>query len=234
MDQQAEITSIILSSFAAFWETVLGFLPKVIATFLILVVGILLAKAARIVVSRLLQLFRFDQLVEKTGLESYIIGSDYNIRFSGLISGTIYWLIILMMITSIAELLGLQVISDLFEKVVLYLPNIILAMVILIIGTIFSRIVNRYVFNNLKELSMDFALKVALVAEVVVQVFVWFLALEQLQVNTILLLVLFSCLMGAAALAAALAFGLAGKDLAAEILVRSRRGIESGIEEGRK
>lgn len=234
MDQQAEITSIILSSFAAFWETVLGFLPKVIATFLILVVGILLAKAARIVVSRLLQLFRFDQLVEKTGLESYIIGSDYNIRFSGLISGTIYWLIILMMITSIAELLGLQVISDLFEKVLLYLPNIILAMVILIIGTIFSRIVNRYVFNNLKELSMDFALKVAMVAETVVQVFVWFLALEQLQVNTILLLVLFSCLMGAAALAAALAFGLAGQAMAAEILERSRRGIESGIEEGRK
>ena len=231
MNQSTEISEVILTSFAAFWETILGFLPNIIATILVLVLGIALAKAARLVVGRVLRFFRFDSLVEKTGLESYIIGDEYKITFSDLISGVVYWLIILMTITSIADLLRLEVISDLFEKIVLYLPNIILALIILIIGIIFSRIVNRYVFNNLKSLSMDFALTAAIFAEIVVQIFVWFLALEQLQINTVLLTIVLSCVMGAVSLAFAIAFGKAGQTIAAEMIEKGRKRIESGLDE---
>ena len=225
------IPSVILGAFTAFWETVLGFLPNVIATVLLAVLGLILAKVSKIAVDRLLSLFKFDSLVEKTGLESYIAASDYNIRISNVISGTIYWLIILMTVTSIADLLHLEVISDLFERIVLYLPNIILAMVILIVGTIFSRIVNRYVFNNLKGFDMDLALTLAVVSEVVVQIFVWFLALEQLHVNTTLLLIVLSAVFGSMALACALAFGIAGQEVAREMINRARSKIEGGLDE---
>ena len=226
-----DIPSVLLRAFGGFWETVVGFLPNLLATLLVAGIGLVFAKAAKIAVDRLLALFKFDQLVEKTGLESYMSATDYNVRISNVISGTIYWLIILMTVTSIADLLHLQVISDLFERVVLYLPNIIVAMVILIVGTIFSRIVNRYVFNNLKRFAMDFALTVSVVAEVVVQLFVWFLALEQLHVNTTLLLIVLSAVLGSIALACALAFGLAGQDIAREMLAKMRSKIEGGLEE---
>ena len=226
-----KIPSVIIGAFAAFWETVLGFLPNVIATFLVAILGLVLAKVSKITVDRILSLFKFDSLVEKTGLESYIAASDYDIRISNVISGTIYWLIILMTVTSIADLLHLEVISELFERIVIYLPNIILAMVILIIGTIFSRIVNRYMFNSLKEFDMDMALSVAVVAEVIVQIFVWFLALEQLHVNTTLLLIVLSALLGSIALACALAFGLAGQDVAKEMINKARNRIEGGLDE---
>ncbi len=225
------IPSVILGAFAAFWETILGFLPNIIATLLLAILGLFLAKVSKIAVDRLLGLFKFDRLVERTGLESYIAASDYDVKISNVISGTIYWLIILMTVTSIADLLHLEVISDLFERIVIYLPNIILATVILIVGTIFSRIVNRYVFNNLKEVAMDFALTLAVVAEVVVQVFVWFLALEQLHVNTTLLLIVMSAILGSIALACALAFGLAGQEIAREMLQGARKKIESGLDE---
>ena len=225
------IPSVLIGAFAAFWETVLGFLPNVLATLLVLVLGLLLAKVSKLLVDRLLGLFKFDLLIERTGLESYIAGSDYKVTIANLISGTIYWLIILMTITSIADLLHLQVISDLFERAVLYLPNIILALIILIFGTIFSRIVNRYVFNNLKKLSMDYALTLSIVAEIIIQVFIWFLALEQLQVNTVLLLIVLISVFGSLALACGLAFGFAGRELASELLTKARSKIEGGLDD---
>lgn len=225
------IPSVVLGAFAAFWETILGFLPNVLATLLLAILGLFLAKISKIAVDRMLGFFKFDNLVERTGLESYIAASDYDVKISNVISGTIYWLIILMTVTSIADLLHLEVISDLFERIVLYLPNIILAMVILIVGTIFSRIVNRYVFNNLKDLTMDLALTMAVVAEVIVQIFVWFLALEQLRVNTTLLLIVLSAVLGSIALACALAFGLAGQEIARDMISRVRSKIESGLDE---
>ena len=209
----------------------MGFLPNIIATILVLVLGLVLAKFAKIVVERLLTLLHFDQLVQKTGLESYMRGSDYRANFTKMISGTVYWLIILITITSIADLLKLHAISDLFQRLVLYLPNIILAIIILIVGTILARIVNRYVFNSLREAAMDLALGIAIFAEIIVQVFTWFLALEQLQINTVLLTIVLGLAFGGIALAFALAFGLAGQQLAADMLSKARRKIEGGIED---
>ncbi len=224
------LSSVLLGAFAAFWETILGFMPTVIATILLLVLGLFLAKFSKLIVERLLKLFKFDLLVQKAGIESYIAASGFDFKFTGLISGTIYWLIILLTITSITELLHLQVISDLFERVVIYLPNIIAAFGILIFGTIFARICNRYVFNSLKEVTMDIALALSVVAEVVIQIFVWFLALEQLQVNTMLLLIVLSTLFAAIAFACAIAFGVAGQDLARDLINKARNKIEKGID----
>ena len=224
------LSSVLLGAFATFWETILGFMPNVLATVVVLILGLMLAKFSKIIVERLLKLFKFDLLVQKAGLEAYVVDSGYDFKFTRLISGTIYWLIILLTITSIAELLHLKVISDLFERVVLYLPNIIAAFAILIFGTIFSRIGNRYVFNSLKNTSMDIALALGVVAEVVIQIFVWFLALEQLQVNTLLLLIVLSTVFGAIAFACAIAFGFAGQDLARDLLAKARNKIEKGID----
>lgn len=225
------LSSVLIGAFAAFWETILGFMPNLLATFLVLAMGLFLAKFSKIVVDRLLKLFRFEALVQKTGLETYIASSGYDITFSNLISGTVYWLVILMTVTSIADLLHLEIISDLFERIVIYLPNVILAVVILILGTIFSRIVNRYVFNNLKERAMDLALSLGITAEVIVLIFTWFLALEQLQINTVLLLIVLTAVLSFLTLAGGIAFGLSGQKFATELLNKMRAKIEGGINE---
>lgn len=228
-----DIPSVVFGAFATFWENLLGFLPNIIGVVAVMVVGPILAKVAKIVVERLLTLLHFDKLVAMTGLESYMRGSGYKVNFTTLISWTIYWLIILMAITAIADLLKLHVISSLFQRFVLYMPNIIVAIIILIVGTILSRIVNRYVFNSLKDASIDFALGVAIFVEIIVQVFTWFLALEQLQINTVLLIIVLGSAFAAIALASAIAFGFAGRELAGDMLAKARRKIEDGIDDDR-
>lgn len=100
-----------------------------------------------------------------------------------------------------------------------YLPKIIVAIVVLIFGTLLGRFVNRLVFAWLHSIKFDGALKVSTSAEYLVQIFAIFVALEQLDIGTQLsITALFIIMFGAIFLALAIAFGLGGKDYAAKII----------------
>lgn len=212
-----------LESISVFWAQLWAFLPAVLAALFVAGAGVMLARIARAFVERLLKLIHFNRLAEKSGLEAFFSAGEYPITSAKVIGAAVYWIIILMAVTAAADLLRLKIISDLFERVVLYLPNVIVAVVILIFGMVFSRIVNRFVFGALKSLHFDNALAVGKVCEYVVQVFVWFIALEQLQINTDLLLIAFALAFGALCLAAAIAFGLAGRDAASRLIDKALR-----------
>ncbi len=230
-EQIDNIQAVLLASLTSFASTILGFLPNVLAALVVLALGLFLARIAKIVVERLLRLLNFDSLVKRTGLESLVEGTEYNLTISGVISLTVYWLVILLMVTSIADLLRFQIIYELFERFVIYLPNILVALAILVFGSIFARIVNRYAFSKCKGLSMDAGLRVGIIAEDIVLIIVWFLALQQLHVNVDLLLLIIGISLGSAGLAAGIAFGLAGRRHAARILTRVEKRFEQGIED---
>ena len=225
-EQIDNIQAVLLAALTSFSSTVVGFLPNVLSTAVVLVVGLIGAKIAKIGVNKLLVLLNFDALVKRTGLESMFDSSEYKLSFSSIISTTVYWLVILLMVTTIADLLRLQIIYELFERFVIYLPNILVALAILIFGSILSRIVNRYVFNMIKSYSMEIALRAGIVIEYVVLIIVWFLALQQLQVNVVLLLLIIGILLGSIGLAAGIAFGLAGRQQAQQIIARLSKHIE--------
>ena len=224
-EQIDNIQAVMLAALTSFSSTVVGFLPNVLSTAVVLVAGLIGAKIAKVGVNKLLVLLNFDALVKRTGLESIFDNSEYNLSLSNIISTTVYWLVILLMVTTIADLLRLQIIYELFERFVIYLPNILVALAILIFGSIFSRIVNRYVFNMVKPYSMEIALRAGMIVEYVVLIIVWFLALQQLQVNVVLLLLIIGIVLGSIGLAAGIAFGLAGRQQARQIISRLSKHI---------
>jgi hypothetical protein len=99
-----------------------------------------------------------------------------------------------------------------------YLPKIIVAIVVLIFGTLLSRFVNRLVFAWLHSIKFDGALAISTSAEYLVQIFAIFVALEQLDIGTQLITALFVIIFGAVFLALAIAFGLGGKEWATKII----------------
>ena len=212
-----ERVNIFFSSLSVLWEKFWSFLGVAIVAIALLILGFTLARVAKSFMSKFLQLVKFDSLAERSGLESFLKAGEYPVTLSGIIGSLVYWIIMLMTIVAVADILGLSIISELFKRVVLYLPNAIIAVIILVLGMIFSRIVNRFMFSALTNFKVK-ALGVSTLCEYIVQVFVWFIALEQLQVNTDLLLAAFSIAFGALSLAAAIAFGLGGRDLARQII----------------
>lgn len=214
---------IFVTSLATFWSQLASFVPQLIAALILLFLGWILAKLARSGVTRLLKLVNFDKVTEKSGLESFLKHAELDLSVGAVLGNLVYWLIILVMIVTVANSLGLHMVADLFNRVVLYIPNVIVAILVLVFGTILARFINRIVFAWLNNVGFEGALSVSTFSEYAMMVFVFFMALEQLQIANELLTAAFIIAFGSVGLALALAFGLGGRDWAARVIEKHTR-----------
>jgi len=207
MEQTVNQLDIFVASLASFWTQTAAFVPQLLAAMLLLLLGWLLAKVVRRGVIRLLNLLKFDKATEKSGLESFLRQGDLELSVTTLLGNLAYWLIILVMIVTVANSLGLHMVADLFNKVVFYIPNVIVAILVLVFGTILARFINRLVFAWLNNLEFSGALIVSTFSEYAMLVFVFFMTLEQLQIASEMLTAAFI-----------IAFGLGARDWAAKVV----------------
>lgn len=218
MEQAMQQLDIFVTSLASFWTELASFVPQLIAALVLLLLGWMLAKLARTGVMRLLTLLKFDKATEKSGLEAFMKHADLDLSVGKLLGNLVYWLIILVMIVTVANSLGLSMVAELFNKVVLYIPNVIVAILVLVFGTILARFINRLVFAWLNNMEFEGALTVSTFSEYAMLVFVFFMAMEQLQIANELLTAAFIISFGAIGLAFAIAFGLGARDWAAKVV----------------
>jgi hypothetical protein len=217
MQQQLDV---FVASLTSFWTQLAAFIPQLLAALVLLFLGWILANIVRSAVSKVLDTLKFDELGKKTGIEAFMRQGNIDLTLSRLIANLIYWIILLVVIVTVANSLGLTTVAELFNKVVFYLPNIIVAVLVLVFGVLVARFINRLVFAYLNNMGVDGALTLSTLAEYAVIIFVVFVALEQLQIGTHLLISAFQIGFGAVGLALALAFGLGGKDWAASVIKR--------------
>jgi small-conductance mechanosensitive channel len=222
-----ETIDIFLNSLANSLTEVAGFLPRLLVGIVVLVLGWMLAKLVRTGIMRLLVLLKFDKATEKSGLESFLKHAEMEVSIASIIGNLAYWIIILIMIVTVADSLGLQMVADLFNKVLYYIPNVIVSILVLVFGTILARFINRLVFAWLSNVEFSGALTVSTFSEYAMMVFVFFIAMEQLQIANELLTAAFIIAFGAVGLAFAIAFGMGAKDWAARV-------IEEHMDSGKK
>lgn len=207
-----------INSLNEFWVQLIHFVPKLLAVVVILFFGWLIAKLARSAIKRLLVLTHFDKAAQKSGLEAFINHGNFNVTLSGIISQVVYWLVILLFVITGANALGLSEVAILLQQLASYLPHIIVAILVLIFGTLLARFVNRLVFAWLYSIKFSHALTVSTSAEYGIQILAIFVALEQLGIGMQLIHSLFIIVFGAFFLALALAFGLGGREWAAKVI----------------
>jgi len=214
---------IFLSSLNQFWVELVHFVPKLLAAIVILFFGWLVAKAVRLGVKRILELTHFDTFAKSSGLEAFMRSANYKVTLSGIISEVLYWLVILLFVITCANSLGLNEVAALLKELASYLPHIIVAILVVIFGTLFARFINRLVFAWLHSIKFEQALIISTSAEYCIQILAIFIALEQLGIGMQLIHSLFVIVFGAVFLALAIAFGLGGRDWAARIIEQSQQ-----------
>lgn len=217
MQQQLDV---FLASLTSFWTQLASFVPQLLAALVLLFIGWILANLARTGVVKLLDILRFDSLAEKTGIEAFLKQGHLDISLSRIIANLVYWVIIFIVIVTVANSLGLHMVAELFNKIVLYIPNLIVAILVLVFGILIARFINRLVFAYLNNIGVQGALTISTLSEYAVIIFVIFVALEQLEIGTTLLTAAFQIGFGAIGLAFALAFGLGGREWAAGVIKR--------------
>jgi len=207
------------SSFAS----IVAFLPQLLAAIVILVVGYLVAKLVEKATDTILEKLRFDEALERGGIRSALQRTGTRLDPSSMLARLVFWTIMLVAILMAANALGLTAVAAMFERLVAYIPNVIVAVLIIVAGMLIGEFVKDLIAASMGSVGGGMA--VSRVAKVAIVTLAVFMALDQLQVAENIVTMAFTLLLGALALAAGLAFGLGNRELAGEYM---RRWVEEG------
>lgn len=211
---------ILVHSLEKFWEQLAAIFPKLLIALVLLTLGWIAAKLARKATTKLLKLLRIDVVAEKSGIEDFLLRGDVKFTTVSLLAALVYWTILFTVVLAVLNSMGLEVAAQLFNQIVLYLPNVLVAVIVLIFGAQFARFVQGVSFTYLSNIGITGAEVISLVAQYALLFFVVSVALEQLQIGGLILVSAFQIAFGALCLALAIAFGLGGKEWAGRILDR--------------
>jgi hypothetical protein len=213
-----EAVTIMIESLQSFWFQLIAYLPRLVAALLLLIVGWILAKLLRRAAIKFLKMVRLDVAAEKAGIEDFLLQGGVRYTAVTLIAGLVYWFVLLAVILAALNSLGLQSAAALFNRIVLYLPNVLVATLVLLFGSLLGRVVQSVSFTYLNNIGVEGASFISHVAQWAIIIFVVSIALEQLSIGGVILVSAFQILFGAVCLALALAFGFGGRRWAAHIL----------------
>lgn len=196
----------------SFFNQLMSFLPNVLGALLILLVGWVIAKAIESVVVRVLKAVQLDTISAKIQLEEVLAKGGIKRSLAELIGAIIYWLIALVVLIAALNALQLTVAAQLLEQVVTFLPNVVAAIFILIVGIFAAVFVATTVRTAASNAGIAQSSLLGQVSQAVVIIFAGVAALEQLQIQFVGQV--FLIILSAISLGAALAFGLGCKDIA--------------------
>jgi len=207
-----------LTSLAAAFALFFSAIPKILGFAVILIVGWFIASLIERALSGVLRTIRFNDLAQRSGFSEFVQRMGVNTDSAGMIGLVVKWFIRLIALVVAFDALGLPAVSDVLRQLLLWLPNVIVALVVLVIGGLAARALSNLVRASAAEAGLSNAHMLAKVASVLVWAFAIVVAVNQIGIATTLVNTLFMAIVGAMALAAGIAFGLGGRDTAAEIV----------------
>jgi hypothetical protein len=213
-------SSVLIRSLAQTWTRVADMLPDLAMAIVLLLAGWLIAKLARRLTIRLLRGLRVDDLAERAGFEDFLIQGGIRMTTVTLVAGAVYWLILAGVFVALLDALGVRTAGELLSRMVHFVPNLVLAVGILVFGSLLSRVVGGLVYSYLSNIGSAGAEPIGALARYALLVFVVFMAAEQLAIRSEVLVSAFQIAFAAVCLAAALAFGLGGRAWAAQVISR--------------
>ena len=216
-------SSTLLGSLRQSFAAVIGVLPDLGLAVLLLIAGWLFARLMRKVASRALRAAHIDELAERSGLDDFLVQGGVESTTVTLLAGTLYWLILGAVFITLLDALGLRTADLLLDRLAIFVPNLVVAIGILVFGSLLSRVVGGLVFSYLSNIGSAAAEVIGALARYALLVFVIFMAAEQLAIRTEVLVSAFQIAFAALCLAAALAFGLGGRDWAEKVISRYTR-----------
>jgi hypothetical protein len=217
------------ASFTSAMALFFAAIPKILGFALILLIGWFLATAVQKVVAGILRTVHFNNLARRSGFADFVQRMGIETDASGFIGHVVKWFIRLIALVVAFDALGLPAVSDVLRQLLLWLPNLVVALMVLVIGGLAANALSNVVRASTEKAGFSNPNAIAKVASVAVWAFAIVVAVNQLGIAQTLVNTLFMAVVGALALAAGLAFGLGGRETAAEIVRNAyNRGREAG------
>lgn len=229
----------LMTSFTAALALFFAAVPHLIAFVLILVIGWFVASLIARLAAGLLRAVRFNELAKRSGFADFVDKMGVKADASSFIAGLAKWFIRLIVMVIAFDALGLPAVSDILQELMLWLPNVLVALVVLVLGGLAAKAMSNLVRGSAAKAGLTSSEALANFTSVAVWAFAVIVAVNQLGIAATLVNTLFMGLVAGLALAGGLAFGLGGRETAAELIrrtyelaYRNRGKVETAFEEG--
>jgi small-conductance mechanosensitive channel len=196
-------------------STFFSYLPQLIGAIVILIIGYIVAKILEAVVGRVLQGIGFDRWMERGGIKQFFDRAETRQTPHSILGKLVFWFVFIIAITMAADALGIPQVSAVLAQLIAYIPSIIAAILILILAALLANFLSSIVRG---ATGSDLLASIARYAIIVYAVFA---AITQLGIAVELTAPTFLIVLGAVALAAAIAFGIGGREVAQDIIEKA-------------
>src|SRR5829696_675786 len=206
-------------------NTFLNYVPQVIGAIIILIIGYIVATVLQAVVSRVLQGIGFDSWMERGGIKQFFDRAETRETPVTILGKLVFWFVFIIAITIATDALGIPQVSAVLGQLVAYIPSIIAAILILILAALLANFLSSIVRGATGSGIL------ASVVQYAILVYAVFAAITELGIAVELTAPTFLIVLGAVALAVALAFGIGGREVARDIIEKAyerRQEVTSG------
>ncbi|OGA61706.1 MAG: hypothetical protein A3G81_07725 [Betaproteobacteria bacterium RIFCSPLOWO2_12_FULL_65_14] len=211
---------VMLEPLRAFLRQVGDFLPRLALALVVLIVGWFLAKAARFAIVKGLRAVNFHVVTQRAGLDGFLRDGGIESDSTEILGLLVYWVVILGALLVAFNSLGLAYVTDLLMRVLLFVPRVMVAILILAFGAYFARFIGNAITAYCRNVHIQDADLLGRLAQYAIVTFVILIALDQVNIGGDIVRQSFLIVLAGLVFALALAFGLGGREWAAEILER--------------
>jgi small-conductance mechanosensitive channel len=205
-------------SFRDAFSMIVGAIPRILGFIVVVAIGWFVSTLLARGVLGLLRAIRFDELMQRSGIADFMNKMATGTDSAGIVAGIVKWIVRVVVLLVAFDVLGLPAVSDVMRQLLLWLPNLVVAIFVLFIGGIAARALGNIVRGATAEAGFTNPETLSNVVRTTVWAFAIVVAINQLGIATNLINTLFTGFVGALALAGGLAFGLGGRDLASRSL----------------
>jgi len=216
---------ITIEAFQRLWLGILNFIPGLIAAIIVFVIGWLIASAIGKLISQVLIRLKFNRLFEKADWREALEKAEIKVNPAEFIGGICKWILVIVVLLISVEILGLTQFAVLLNKLISWLPNLVVAIAIFVVAITVADILDKVIRASVKKIGIKYVGILGTIVRWAIYVFAGLAILVQLGVAPALINTLIVAFFGMIALALGLAFGLGGKDTAAKLIEDLREKI---------
>lgn len=208
----------LVESFVSLGNSVVTAAPKVLVGILLVIAGLIIAKLVEVMLRMILVRIHFDSLVEKAGVDKMLQRIGLRQQLDAFLPRLVYFLVIFLLARTASDALGLIAISNAIGAFFSYLPNIVAALLLLILGTSLGQFAGQTITQAAESSGIDFAPSLGKLVSALIVFVTAMMAIAQLKIDTEMIRIVTSFVLAGAALAFGLSFGLGTRDVVRNIV----------------
>ncbi len=218
-------TEITINTLQSLWVSVINFLPSLIGALIVLIVGLIIAAIVKAIVQKVIDAIKLDSLLRRIGLGPHFERGGLQINSGKFLGLLVYWFLVIVFVLATADILQLWGLSAFLQSVVAYLPNIIVAVLIMLAAVVLANFLRSLVRASVSSAKLHGSRFLGSLTWWVVIIFGLLAALIQLGIAVVIINTLVTGLIAMLALAGGIAFGLGGKEYASGLIEKLKDGV---------